>query len=79
MNNTFHVAADSKTDITLQPQPSEQEIQFILDAIAEYLTVAVRHCIIFSWRKSHREGGHTLSCWFLTALFTISYAAGLAR
>jgi hypothetical protein len=40
-------SADSKTDITLQPQPSEPEIQFILDAIAEYLTVAVstaQHC-----------------------------------
>lgn len=36
------MSADSKTDITLQPQPSEPEIQFILDAIAEYLTVAVR-------------------------------------
>lgn len=34
--------ADSKAEITLAPQPSEQEIQFILDAIAEYLTVAVR-------------------------------------
>jgi len=34
--------ADSKSEITLAPQPSEQEIQFILDAIAEYLTVAVR-------------------------------------
>ena len=41
------LSADSKTGITLQPQPSEPEIQFILDAIAEYLTVAVRtvqHC-----------------------------------
>lgn len=26
----------------MQPQPTEKEIQFILDAIAEYLTVKVR-------------------------------------
>ena len=31
--------ADSSSEITDRPQPSEEEIQFILDAIAEYLTV----------------------------------------
>lgn len=31
--------ADSSSEITMQPQPTEKEIQFILDAIAEYLTV----------------------------------------
>ena len=34
--------ADSSTEITMTPQPTEAEIQFILDAIAEYLTVKVR-------------------------------------
>lgn len=41
-------AADSKSEITLAPQPSEEEIQFILDAIAEYLTVAVRRADVTS-------------------------------
>ena len=31
--------ADSSSEVTMQPQPTEKEIQFILDAIAEYLTV----------------------------------------
>ena len=34
--------ADSSSEITARPQPTEEEIQFILDAIAEYLTVEVR-------------------------------------
>lgn len=34
--------ADSSTELTMRPQPTEEEIQFILDAIAEYLTVKVR-------------------------------------
>ena len=33
--------ADSNSEITMQPQPTEKEIQFILEAIAEYLTVKV--------------------------------------
>ena len=33
--------ADSSTDITMAPQPTEAEIQFILDAISDYLTVKV--------------------------------------
>ena len=32
---------DSMTEVTMRPQPSEEEIQFILDAIADYLTVQV--------------------------------------
>ena len=36
--------ADSSSEITDRPQPSEGEIQFILNAIAEYLTVEV--CIL---------------------------------
>ena len=34
--------ADSSSEITTRPQPTEEEIQFILDAISEYLTVEVR-------------------------------------
>lgn len=33
---------DSSSEITARPQPTEEEIRFILDAIAEYLTVEVR-------------------------------------
>ena len=36
------MAVDSSTEITQQPQPTETEIQFILDAIAKYLVVEVR-------------------------------------
>ena len=32
----------------MAPQPTEEEIQFILDAIAEYLTVAVRRADVTS-------------------------------
>ena len=34
--------ADSSTEITARPQPTEKEIQFILDAIAEYLQVSLQ-------------------------------------
>lgn len=34
--------ADSSSESTTRPQPTEEEIQFILDAISEYLTVEVR-------------------------------------
>lgn len=37
----LNLAADSSTEITMTPQPTEAEIQFILDAISEYLTVKV--------------------------------------
>ena len=36
-----HRRADSSTELTMKPQPTEAEIQFILDAISEYLTVKV--------------------------------------
>ena len=36
------VCADSSTELTMKPQPTEAEIQFILDAISEYLTVKVQ-------------------------------------
>ena len=38
----FLHAADSSTEITARPQPTEKEIQFILDAIAEYLQVSMQ-------------------------------------
>ncbi len=38
--------ADSSSEITMQPQPTEKEIQFILDAIAEYLTVKVSWALV---------------------------------
>ena len=39
--------ADSSTEITARPQPTEMEIQFILDAIAEYLQVkAIRQHVL---------------------------------
>ena len=39
---TIAGTTDSSSEITMRPQPTETEIQFILDAIAEYLTVKVR-------------------------------------
>ncbi|BDA44400.1 Glycerol-3-phosphate dehydrogenase, mitochondrial [Coccomyxa sp. Obi] len=39
---TIAGTTDSSSEITARPQPTEEEIQFILDAIAEYLTVEVR-------------------------------------
>ncbi|CAL8470362.1 g9904 [Coccomyxa elongata] len=39
---TIAGTTDSSSEITARPQPTEEEIRFILDAIAEYLTVEVR-------------------------------------
>ncbi|KAK9916103.1 hypothetical protein WJX75_008612 [Coccomyxa subellipsoidea] len=39
---TIAGTTDSSSEITTRPQPTEEEIQFILDAISEYLTVEVR-------------------------------------
>ena len=36
------VVTDSATELTMRPQPHDSEVQFILDAIAEYLTVEAR-------------------------------------
>ena len=38
---TIAGTTDSSAEITMRPQPSEEEIRFILDSIAEYLTVKV--------------------------------------
>jgi glycerol-3-phosphate dehydrogenase len=42
LDQTIAGTTDSSTDITMRPQPTEEEIQFILDAIADYLVVKVR-------------------------------------
>lgn len=42
LGETIAGTTDAKCDVISHPQPSEDEIQFILDAIAEYLTVKVR-------------------------------------
>lgn len=39
---------DSSSEILMQPVPTEEEIQFILDAISEYLTVDVRRSDVMS-------------------------------
>lgn len=42
LDQTIAGTTDSSTDITMTPQPTEEEIRFILEAIADYLTVKVR-------------------------------------
>ncbi|PSC72023.1 glycerol-3-phosphate dehydrogenase mitochondrial-like [Micractinium conductrix] len=42
LDQTIAGTTDSDTTVTMRPQPTEDEIQFILDAIADYLTVKVR-------------------------------------
>lgn len=48
LDATIAGTTDSSSEITMQPQPTEKEIQFILDAIAEYLTVKVRRSDVMS-------------------------------
>jgi glycerol-3-phosphate dehydrogenase len=42
LGRTVAGTTDSSTDITMLPEPHEDEIQFILDAICDYLNVQVR-------------------------------------
>lgn len=42
LEQTIAGTTDSSSDITMRPQPTEEEVQFILDAISDYLTVKVR-------------------------------------
>ena len=42
LGETIAGTTDSSSEITMRPQPTEDEIQFILEAISEYLTVKVR-------------------------------------
>jgi glycerol-3-phosphate dehydrogenase len=42
LEQTIAGTTDSESRVTMTPQPTEAEIQFILDAISDYLTVKVR-------------------------------------
>ncbi|KAJ4720731.1 Glycerol-3-phosphate dehydrogenase [Melia azedarach] len=48
LGRTVAGTTDSNTTITLLPEPHENEIQFILDAISDYLNVKVRRTDVLS-------------------------------
>ncbi|KAK9913189.1 hypothetical protein M0R45_037013 [Rubus argutus] len=48
LGRTVAGTTDSNTSITLLPEPHEDEIQFILDAISDYLNVKVRRTDVLS-------------------------------
>ncbi|KAF3434010.1 hypothetical protein FNV43_RR25113 [Rhamnella rubrinervis] len=48
LGRTVAGTTDSSTSITLLPEPHEDEIQFILDAICDYLNVKVRRTDVLS-------------------------------
>ncbi|CAI8604148.1 unnamed protein product [Vicia faba] len=48
MGRTIAGTTDSNTSITYLPEPHEDEIQFILDAISDYLNVKVRRTDVLS-------------------------------
>ncbi|GMN51005.1 hypothetical protein TIFTF001_020163 [Ficus carica] len=48
LGRTVAGTTDSNTTITLLPEPHEDEIQFILDAICDYLNVKVRRADVLS-------------------------------
>ncbi|KAI4351474.1 hypothetical protein L6164_005841 [Bauhinia variegata] len=48
LGQTVAGTTDSSTTITLLPEPHEDEIQFILDAISDYLNVKVRRTDVLS-------------------------------
>lgn len=48
LGRTVAGTTDSNTTITLLPEPHEDEIQFILDAISDYLNVKVRRIDVLS-------------------------------
>lgn len=51
-NGCWHYG--SSTTITMLPEPNEDEIEFILDAICDYLNVKVRHVDVLSaWSGIH--------------------------
>lgn len=41
LDHTIAGTTDSSSEVTLLPKPTKDEVQFILDAIADYLTVQV--------------------------------------
>ncbi|KAJ1701860.1 hypothetical protein LUZ63_001639 [Rhynchospora breviuscula] len=48
LGRTIAGTTDSSTEITMLPEPHEDEIQFILDAICDYLNVQVRRSDVLS-------------------------------
>ncbi|KAK6929167.1 Alpha-glycerophosphate oxidase, C-terminal [Dillenia turbinata] len=48
LGRTVAGTTDSNTDITMLPEPHEDEIEFILDAISDYLNVKVRRTDVLS-------------------------------
>lgn len=48
LGRTVAGTTDSATTLTMRPEPREEEIQFILDAISDYLTVKVRRSDVMS-------------------------------
>ncbi|KAJ7559810.1 hypothetical protein O6H91_04G102400 [Diphasiastrum complanatum] len=48
LGRTVAGTTDSSTKLTMYPEPHEEEIQFILDAISDYLTVKVRRSDVLS-------------------------------
>ncbi|KAL2645218.1 hypothetical protein R1flu_012805 [Riccia fluitans] len=48
MGRTVAGTTDSATPITMKPEPHEEEIQFILDAISDYLCIKVRRSDVLS-------------------------------
>lgn len=48
LGRTVAGTTDSNTTITMHPEPHEDEIQFILDAISDYLNVKVRRTDVLS-------------------------------
>ncbi|KAL5800320.1 hypothetical protein ACOSQ4_033204 [Xanthoceras sorbifolium] len=48
LGRTVAGTTDSNTSITLLPEPNEDEIQFILDAISDYLNIKVRRTDVLS-------------------------------
>ncbi|CAO2817561.1 unnamed protein product [Amaranthus hypochondriacus] len=48
LGRTLAGTTDSSTDITMLPEPHEDEIQFILDALSDYLCIKVRRTDVLS-------------------------------
>lgn len=48
LGRTIAGTTDSNTSLTMLPEPHEEEIQFILDAISDYLNVKVRRSDVLS-------------------------------
>jgi len=48
LGHTIAGTTDAPTDVTPRPQPTEQEIQFILDTLKDFLTVRVRRSDVMS-------------------------------